>query len=133
MGLLTSIRESLTGSRARWPADDEQASAGPVADEFEALVDDAIDALPEELRELIGPLPIVISDLGDEHSAYGLYQGDGVTRDDALDQIIIFRDTLLRDFGDDRELLAEQISITLRHEIAHHLGWDERGVGGLGL
>ena len=46
---------------------------------------------------------------------------------------MIYRDTLERDFGHDRELLARQVERTLRHELAHHLGWDEGGVGGLGL
>ena len=46
---------------------------------------------------------------------------------------MIYRDTLERDFGHDRDLLARQVEQTLRHELAHHLGWDEGGVGGLGL
>jgi len=46
---------------------------------------------------------------------------------------VIYRDTLERDFGHDPQLLAAQVEQTLRHELAHHLGWDEGGVGGLGL
>jgi predicted Zn-dependent protease with MMP-like domain len=46
---------------------------------------------------------------------------------------VIFRDTLLRDFGDDRDKLRAQVTRTVRHELAHHLGWDEKGVRGLGL
>ena len=49
------------------------------------------------------------------------------------DQIIIFRDTLRRDFGHDADLLREQVTITVRHELAHHLGADELGVRDLGL
>jgi len=56
-----------------------------------------------------------------------------VARDNFEDRIVIYRDTLERDFGHDRELLARQVERTLRHELAHHLGWGERGVGGLGL
>ncbi len=65
--------------------------------------------------------------------AYGLYQGDTVVQNYFHDRIVIFRDTLMRDFGHDPELLREQVTRTVRHELAHHLGWDERGVGGLGL
>jgi hypothetical protein len=42
-------------------------------------------------------------------------------------------DDLLRDFGRDPAQLTAQITRTVRHEIAHHLGWDERGVRELGL
>lgn len=102
-------------------------------DDFEALVADAIDALPEEFQEVLARVPVIVSDLGTEQHAYGQYYGDGVARDNFEDRIVIYRDTLERDFGHDRELLARQVERTLRHELAHHLGWGERGVGGLGL
>ena len=102
-------------------------------DDFEALVADAIDALPEQFQRLLANVAVVVSDLGREHRAYGEYFGDGVARDGFEDRIVIYRDTLERDFGHDRELLARQVERTLRHELAHHLGWDEHGVGGLGL
>lgn len=102
-------------------------------EEFEGLVADAIDALPAELQKLLDGVAVVVSDLGTEHHAYGEYFGDGVVREQYEDRIVIYRDTLERDFGHDRELLARQVERTLRHELAHHIGWDERGVGGLGL
>jgi predicted Zn-dependent protease with MMP-like domain len=102
-------------------------------DEFESLVADAIDALPEEFQEVLASVPVIVSDLGAEERAYGQYFGDGVARGRYEDRIVIYRDTLERDFGHDRELLARQVERTLRHELAHHLGWGERGVGGLGL
>jgi predicted Zn-dependent protease with MMP-like domain len=103
------------------------------ADEFESLVADAIDALPEEFQRVLEGVAVIVSDLGSEHRAYGEYFGDGVAREGFEDRIVIYRDTLERDFGHDRALLARQVERTLRHELAHHLGWDERGVGGLGL
>jgi predicted Zn-dependent protease with MMP-like domain len=102
-------------------------------DQFESLVADAIDRLPDEFQEVLAKVPIVVSDLGSEARAYGQYYGDGVARERYEDRIVIYRDTLERDFGHDRELLAKQVERTLRHELAHHLGWNERGVGGLGL
>ncbi len=105
----------------------------PEADEFEALVADAIDALPEQFQRLLEEVAVVVSDLGTQHHAYGHYFGDGVARDRYEDRIVIYRDTLERDFGHDRVLLARQVERTLRHELAHHLGWDEDGVAGLGL
>jgi predicted Zn-dependent protease with MMP-like domain len=102
-------------------------------DAFEMLVADAIDALPEEFQRVLETVPVVISDLGTEQQAYGEYFGDGVAREGWEDRIVIYRDTLERDFGHDPRLLAAQVEQTLRHELAHHLGWDEGGVGGLGL
>jgi predicted Zn-dependent protease with MMP-like domain len=105
----------------------------PDLDEFESLVVDAIDRLLEEFQEVLAKVAVVVSDLGAEAHAYGQYFGDGVARERYEDRIVIYRDTLERDFGHDRELLARQVERTLRHELAHHLGWDEKGVGGLGL
>jgi predicted Zn-dependent protease with MMP-like domain len=102
-------------------------------DDFETLVVDAIDRLPEQFQQELAKIAVVVSDLGTEVGAYGQYFGDGIARDNYEDRIVIYRDTLERDFGHDRRLLAAQVEQTLRHELAHHLGWDERGVGGLGL
>jgi len=102
-------------------------------DEFEMLVVDAIDALPDEFQKVLEKVAVVISDRGAEVHAYGHYFGDGVARERYEDRIVIYRDTLERDFGHDRDLLAKQVARTLRHELAHHLGWNERGVGELGL
>ena len=103
-------------------------------DDFEELVRDALDDLPDLLRKpLDHNVAVVISDDGRKYGAYGLYQGDGASRDDVTDRIIIFRDTLRRDFGHDADLLREQVTITVRHELAHHIGFDELGVRDLGL
>jgi predicted Zn-dependent protease with MMP-like domain len=102
-------------------------------DEFESLVADAIDGLPDSLQKVLERVPVIVSDRGAEDRAYGQYFGDGAVQERYEDRIVIYRDTLERDFGHDRELLARQVERTLRHELAHHLGWDERGVGGLGL
>lgn len=101
--------------------------------EFDELVIEALDELPEEFREVLRRTPVIVSGLGNEHRAYGHYMGGTVARDVFPDRIVIYEDTLERDFGHDRELLREQVRRTVRHEIAHHLGWDERGVRGLGL
>jgi predicted Zn-dependent protease with MMP-like domain len=102
--------------------------------DFEELVRDAMDDLPDLLRAALDRnVAVIISDGGRRQRAYGLYQGDGATRDDYPDRIIIFRDTLRRDFGHDPDLLREQVTITVRHELAHHIGFDELGVQDLGL
>ena len=70
---------------------------------------------------------MVVSHLGRENRAYGHYFGDTVARDDYPDRIVLYQDTLERDFGHDPELLRAQVERTLRHELAHHLGWHEHG------
>lgn len=113
--------------------DDDDAYALAGDEDFRALVRSALDELPLEFHRALEHVAVVISDGGARRGAYGLYQGDTVARDFFHDRIIIFRDTLLRDFGHDPELLKAQVTRTVRHELAHHLGWGETGVRGLGL
>jgi predicted Zn-dependent protease with MMP-like domain len=103
------------------------------ATEFDILVADAIDNLPPEFQQLLDRVPVVVSQLGAENRAYGHYFGDTVARDNYPDRIVLYQDTLERDFGWDPDLLRAQVERTLRHELAHHLGWHERGVRELGL
>jgi predicted Zn-dependent protease with MMP-like domain len=109
---------------------------------FDALVRAAIDELPLEFHRALEHVAIVVSDSGAaalrgrpgrRRGAYGMYQGDTVAHDFFTERILIFRDTLTRDFGHDPELLRSQVRRTVRHELAHHLGWGERGVRNLGL
>ena len=101
--------------------------------EFDLMVADAIDRLPEEFRALLEDTPVVVSQRGWEFHAYGHYYGGGYTRGDYEHRIVLYQDTLERDFGWDPELLRAQVERTLRHELAHHIGWNEPGVRGLGL
>jgi predicted Zn-dependent protease with MMP-like domain len=116
------------------PDEDDFMGLDPLNDsDFEELVRDALDDLPDLLRNALAHVAVVISDGGRRRGAYGLYQGDGATRDNTHDRIVIFRDTLRRDFGHDPELLRDQVTRTVRHELAHHVGFDELGVSRLDL
>jgi predicted Zn-dependent protease with MMP-like domain len=102
-------------------------------DDFQALVRSALDDLPLEFHRALEHVAVVVSDSGRRQHLYGLYQGGTVARDYFHDRIVIFRDSLLRDYGHDVDQLKAQVTRTVRHELAHHLGWDEKGVRGLGL
>jgi predicted Zn-dependent protease with MMP-like domain len=132
--VLRAERLAREGTAAE-PGEAEFMDLDPYDDEdFEELVRDAMDDLPDLLRAALDRnVAVVISDGGRRHGAYGLYNGDGATRDDYPDRIIIFRDTLRRDFGHDADLLRHQVTVTVRHELAHHIGFDELGVRDLGL
>jgi predicted Zn-dependent protease with MMP-like domain len=107
--------------------------------QFEELVRSALDELPSEFQRALENVAIVVSDRGAENHAYGMYVGlrtggmgffggGGVP-----DEIMIFRDTLVRDFGDDPARLRLQVRRTVLHEAGHHFGFDEQGVRKLGL
>jgi predicted Zn-dependent protease with MMP-like domain len=116
------------------PEEREFMELDPLDDrDFEELVRDALDDLPDLLRNALAHVAVVISDGGRRAGAYGLYQGDGATRDNVHDRIVVFRDTLRRDFGHDPDLLRDQVTRTVRHELAHHVGFDELGVSRLDL
>ncbi len=118
--------------RSEQLADHAEPAPAP-SDEFEAIVAEAIDRLPPEFRSVLDDVPVVVSRRGRREGAYGHYHGDTVARDDFEDRIVLYQDTLERDFGHDFGALAAEIERTLRHELAHHLGWAERGVRDLGL
>ena len=140
-------RAEALAAQGEWGADDgelepyDDEEEPPISDDedFRALVRQAIDELPLEFHRALEHVAIVVSDggsagpLGRRRRAYGLYQGDTVAQDFFHDRIVIFKDTLLHDFGHDPEMLRDQVTRTVRHELAHHLGWDENGVRGLGL
>jgi predicted Zn-dependent protease with MMP-like domain len=126
--------DSLGDSEDYEGEDDDEDLFDPYDEEdFKALLRSAVDDLPLEFHRALEHVAVVVSDSGRRQHLYGLYQGGTVAHDYFHDRIVIFRDTLVRDFGHDVDLLKAQVTRTLRHELAHHLGWDEKGVRGLGL
>jgi predicted Zn-dependent protease with MMP-like domain len=123
-------------------ADDPSAPLRTEAD-FENAVRVAINALPDEFQNALDGVVVVVSDEGASEKAYGMYVGRTALRSQEIigfpmssalpDEIIIYRDTLTRDFGRNPAELRAQIARTVRHEVAHHFGFDEPGVQGLGL
>lgn len=107
--------------------------------DIEGMVIDALDGLPEVFRERLGSVAIVVEDepTPDQlrsvgaHGLYGLYQGVPRTKLAAEgapvpSKITIFRGPILR-ASRSPEDLAERVTETVYHEIAHHFGIsDER-------
>jgi predicted Zn-dependent protease with MMP-like domain len=113
--------------------EDDELAIDPWNDEdFKALVRSALDELPLEFHRALEHVAVVVGTEGRKQHAYGLYHGATVAHD-GFARIVVFQDTLVRDFGHDLDLLRAQVVRTVRHELAHHLGWDEDGVRGLGL
>jgi len=113
--------------------------------DFEAAVRAALDGLPADVEDKLGGIAITVSDDGAAQHAYGMFVpgAQAVSQtvrwfpwgeiNDNPDQIVIFRDTLTRDFGGDQALLRAKITETVRHEVGHVLGLDEAEVRKLGL
>jgi predicted Zn-dependent protease with MMP-like domain len=107
--------------------------------QFEALVGSALDELPVEFQRALEHVAVVVSDRGAENHAYGMYIGSKLGGNPFFggggmpDEILIFRDTLVRDFGNDPKRLRAHVIQTVRHEVGHHLGFNEAGVRKFGL
>lgn len=106
-------------------------------DTFEQLVADAIDALPDELLELLDNVVVMIDDEHPEEDLLGLYEGVPRTeRDDyggfeLPDRITLYRLPLC-EMCDDHEHLVDEVMVTVVHELAHHLGIDDDRLHELG-
>jgi predicted Zn-dependent protease with MMP-like domain len=105
---------------------------------FEDHVRRALESLPGELRKAMSNVEIVVEDENPEDpDIFGLYLGIPLTeRHDYAgvlpDKIAVYRRPLEAEFGDDPELLEEEIRITVLHEVAHHFGIDEDRLDELG-
>ena len=116
-------------------------------DRFEALVGRALRRIPPPFSEALAEVAIVIEDeptddqlaengLDPDDTLYGLYEG--VPRTEygadwvaAPNKISIFRLPLEEDFPDPEDL-ADEVRITVIHELAHHLGIDDDRLDDLG-
>jgi predicted Zn-dependent protease with MMP-like domain len=107
---------------------------------FEDHVRRALDSLPAELREAMSNVEIVVEDENEEDpDLFGLYLGIPLVDRGAEsyagvlpDKIAIYRVPLEEEFGDDPDVLEDEIRITVLHEIAHHFGIDEDRLTELG-
>jgi predicted Zn-dependent protease with MMP-like domain len=114
---------------------------------FRGAAADALDNLPRSIREYIADVPLLVEDFPSDDllrsqnispQILGLYIG--VPRTEAepscqsvdLTRVILFKKNLEK-ICHDRDELIEQIQITVRHEVGHHLGLSEEDLERLGL
>ncbi len=117
--------------------------------DFETLVDQALDSIPDWLLERLENVAIVVEDAPDPDDLaemdippgselYGLYVGIPLTQRNSAysmvlpDRIVIYRNALRRNFRDIDEL-REQVRQTVLHEVGHALGMDHEKLAELGL
>ena len=107
---------------------------------FDALVDQALDGIPDELAQLVRNVVVLVEDEppeGEPDDLLGLYDGVALTQRDSQltmnlpDRIFIFRGPLL-DFCDSEQQLVDEVRITVVHEVAHHFGIDDARLDELG-
>ena len=107
---------------------------------FDRLVDRALASIPPRFRAALDGVAIVIADepspsqlrengLGRDETLYGLYEGVPLSEwggdwVPVPTRILLFRLPLEEDFPDPDDL-ADEVRITLLHELAHHLGIED--------
>ncbi len=98
-------------------------------DEFEGHVRAALDLLPADIAAKLENLAVVVEDENpEEPDLFGLFDEQPYMPA----RVTIYRLPLVEEFGDDVELLREEIQITVLHEVAHYFGIDEDRLAELG-
>jgi len=116
-------------------------------EQFQNLVLQALSDLPEDVRHSIQNVDVVVDDVasinqiagtGIENAMdlLGLYEGIPLTERYGYDMVLPDKVTLfqkpIESICDTQEQMAEEISKTLIHEIAHHFGLDDDHLDRLG-
>ncbi|MDF2735625.1 MAG: hypothetical protein K0S97_2248 [Chloroflexota bacterium] len=115
---------------------------------FEDLVDEALATIPMPFAAALEEVAIVIDDeptpdqltrseIDNGDTLYGLYEGIPRTEWGAdwvaePNRIVLFRLPLEADFADPDDL-ADEVWVTVVHELAHHLGIDDDRLHALGV
>lgn len=108
-------------------------------DEFEKVVIEELDELPDEMVDGLENLVFVTEDRPADGSLdlLGLYEGIALTERDRYgfgelpDRIVLYREPLLA-VCETLDELRDEIHVTLVHEIAHYYGIDDDQLHELG-
>jgi predicted Zn-dependent protease with MMP-like domain len=105
--------------------------------EFERLVVQGLDALPDQMVEDLDNVIFVVEDRPESDDIVGLYDGVALTDrgnygyGELPDRIVIYREPLI-EHCESLDELVEEIHVTLVHEIAHYFGIDDDRLHELG-
>jgi len=110
--------------------------------QFENVVNEAIDCLPDKFKTKLNNVAIFIEDypsneqlkkvkLPSGQSLFGLFEGYAQAKKLNFgpvlpDRITIFRQAIINYSANFKEV-KQKITNTIKHEIAHHFGSDETG------
>jgi predicted Zn-dependent protease with MMP-like domain len=111
------------------PADDGDGEPGYLVgtDQFEALVAEALDSLPDALGMAMSNVVVTVEDRAEGRPLFGLYVGVPLTRrrhgawNARPDRIFLYRKTICASCRTLDEVRA-QVYVTVVHEVAHHFG-----------
>jgi predicted Zn-dependent protease with MMP-like domain len=119
---------------------------------FTKLVQEALSDLPEPVQAMLNNVAVIVEDEpsgahlresadgveGEPEELFGLYQGIPLSRRDSHyslvtpDRITVFQGPLERAFRT-RVEMREQVRVTVLHELAHHIGFEEDQLERMGL
>lgn len=105
---------------------------------FEAMVDDALDKIPDQFATRMRNLAIMVHDYNEDNpQLLGLYVGVALperTFDHTgyLPDAIFIYQGALQDWCDTEEQLAHEVEVTLFHELGHYFGLEEDQLHHLG-
>ncbi len=99
--------------------------------EFEQMIEQALESLPEDLQKKMENVEIILEDeVEASPNLLGLYQGVPQTKRGVYyswvlpDKITIFKRTIER-YAQGKDHLTQLVQHVVRHEIAHHFGYSE--------
>ncbi len=108
-------------------------------DEFDALVEAAIDSIPERFLDELDNVIFAVEDEPDDGETLGWYDGVSLLDrggsygavSDYPDCITVFKGPHER-LSDDRDVIAEEVRKTVVHEVGHYFGMTEEQVEVMG-
>jgi predicted Zn-dependent protease with MMP-like domain len=95
-------------------------------EEFEVLVERALQNIPTELRSAMDNVVVLIDDESPPGRLFGLYQGVPLTNRGSYsaampDRITIFKETICA-ACETTQQVEQQVRRTVIHEVGHHFG-----------